>query len=238
MTHWRRELTIVTTAIDCGIQCGVVIHLELLIEAEAPVAAHDLMPERVKAVGEVATLFLEQGKAAGISFLMAGGSVETGHLLLGVKNLERQNAEAVGDHSGSFRVERRGGIEFAFAAGGVEQQLVEGLGAVVAALIELIDGALDEGDGHVAGFGGAGFVFFVPERKIGEVLGDEKGFDGIDSVRADEVGFFGQGEMPLRGGAVLHFGEFSGLEHQWKYRAAASLRGNREHGSRMPQRAA
>jgi hypothetical protein len=197
------------------------------------VAAHDLMPERVKAVGEVATLFLEQGEAAGISFLMAGGSVETGHLLLGVKNLERQDAEAIGDHSGSFRVERSGGIEFAFAAGGVEQELVEGFSAVVAALIELIDVALDEGDGHVAGFGGAGFVFFVPERKIGEVLGDEKGLDGVDSVRADEVGFFGQGEMPLRGGAVLHFGEFSGLEHQGKYRAAVGREPARQSEARL-----
>ena len=52
--------------------------------------------------------------------------------------------------------------------------VVELFDKVVALLIELIDRSFDLGDFAVAGRGGAGFVFFVPEAiVVGELVADE-----------------------------------------------------------------
>src|ERR1035437_2755554 len=60
-------------SVDRRIEFRVVIHLQLTVEFEAPLAVEDLSPERIQTCGEVISLLLEQGKAAEVLLVVGLG---------------------------------------------------------------------------------------------------------------------------------------------------------------------
>ena len=116
----RRKQSGGPVAIDCGVERGVVIHLQLAVELEAAGAGEGGLPEGVEAGGKIGALGFENGEAfaiavgvAGGSGLGSGGAVE---FFAGVKDFEGKDGEAVDDEAGRFGVER--GIGIGQAEGG------------------------------------------------------------------------------------------------------------------------
>ena len=157
--------------VEDWIELGVVVHLELAVEAEAAGAGEDLGPEAVEALGEVETLLVEDGEALHIALVMSVGGVRAVRFFRGVVDLQREDGEAVDDEAGGLGVKRSFGV---LVTGEGEEAFVDALDEIVAALVDPVDGVLDFGDAVVGHVGAAGFVFFVPEVEIGAVLGEDE----------------------------------------------------------------
>jgi len=78
------------TAVDCGVESGVVVHLELAVKFEAPRACQRLAPQQIEAAGEVCALISEDCEAVAVAFAVIGGSVGSFSLFPGMVDLERQ----------------------------------------------------------------------------------------------------------------------------------------------------
>ncbi len=96
-------------------------------------AGEDVGPEGIEALGKIITLFVQHEKTGVVAVaVFGGGAVE---LLLGVKDFEGEDGEAVDDEAGGLGVERcvGGGVS------GGEEDGVDLLDEVVAELVEAID---------------------------------------------------------------------------------------------------
>ena len=166
----RHSRSILLPAIDYRVQCGIVVHLHLPIELDAAFSSEHLLPQPVEAANQVGLLIGQNVKALAIAIGVARRSILANHLLLCVKQLERQDGETVDDEAGSFRVQfgtrgrQRPGVE------PLHQQPVARLSEIVAALVDAIDGVLHVGDVVITGAGSPGLVLFVPQLKVSEVL--------------------------------------------------------------------
>ena len=145
--------------IEDGVEVGIVVHLELAVEAEAAGSGEDLGPETVEALGEVETLLVKNGEALAVALVMSFGGVLAVGFLGGVVDLEREDGQAVDDQPGRFGVERGVGV---LVAGEHEEPLVDAFDEVVPALVDAIDRVLDLGDAVVGDVRAARFVFLVP----------------------------------------------------------------------------
>ena len=103
--------------------------------------------------------------------VLGGGAVE---LLLGVKDFEGEDGEAIDDEAGGLGVEWSGGV------GGreLEEGGVDSLDEIVAELVESIDVVFDLDDGGVGGVGIASVVFAVPEVVVGLMLIEDELVEG------------------------------------------------------------
>jgi hypothetical protein len=191
------------------IQCGIVVHLELAVEAEAFFAGQGVGPQAVEAEGEVGPLLEEEIEAVAVAEGVAGWGGGAGNFLAGVKDFERQDGEAVEDEAGGLGVEVGGGVESAGAGEFVEEEGVDLLGEVIAELVDGVDGALDVGDLGVGGGGGAGLVFEVPEVEVGAVLAEDEGMEGLR-----RRGWGRAGVVPGGGRGVLEIDDRVGSEHE------------------------
>lgn len=205
-------------AVDGRVKGGVVVHLELAVDFEAALAGEDLLPEVVEAEDEVFALFGEEGQAFAIAFAMAGGRFRAVDLLLGVVDLQRQDGKAVDHESGALGIQRSRGSGTALRAEGLggplEENCVALFGEVVAALVEVVDGALNLDDLFGRGAGGAGAVLGVPQVEVGAMLGA----DGLQKILFGRAGVPGFGWLrtlvPLRGRAVVQSSD--GARGKWK----------------------
>ena len=77
--------------VDRWIEIGVVVHLHLAIEFEAPFAAEGVLPEGIEAGGEIVALLIEQGEAAAILLVVGLRGRGAATLLGGVVDLERED---------------------------------------------------------------------------------------------------------------------------------------------------
>jgi hypothetical protein len=78
-----------------GIESWIVVHLELPIELEAAAVLEDILPELGEAAGEIVALLGQHGQPFAVALaVLRRGAVE---LLGGVKDLEREDGEAVDD---------------------------------------------------------------------------------------------------------------------------------------------
>jgi hypothetical protein len=141
------------------------------------------LPERVEATGEVVALGLEDREPLAISLGMtfgngcgAGAAIK---FFASVKDLEREDREAIDHEAGGLRVEWGLGIGEAGRSELGKEDAVELFSEIVAALIGGVDATLYIGEDRVGGAGGAGFVFDVPEPEVGAVLGSDEGEPGV-----------------------------------------------------------
>ena len=74
-------------AVDGGVERGIVVHLQLAIEFEAACASESIAPQCIQAVGEIATLFLENGEPVAIALRVAGRRILPFGFLPGVIDL-------------------------------------------------------------------------------------------------------------------------------------------------------
>jgi len=161
------------TVVENGVKGGVVIHLQLAVELEAAAACEYVTPEGVEASCEVGTLFVQHEKSRLVALLMVGsGAVE---LLLGVKDLEGEDGEAVDDEAWRLGVEGRGGI----AGRELKEKDVDLLGEIVAELVESIDIVFHADNDGVGGIWVAGIVLAVPQVVVGAVLVEDKLLEGV-----------------------------------------------------------
>jgi hypothetical protein len=193
--------------VDCWVEGGVVVHLELAVDFEAAAPLEDVGPELVEAGDEIIALLGEEGEAGTIALSMALGGVRAIDFFLGVGDFEGENGEAVDDEAGGFGIERGrwGGATLrAEKLGGLMEELDVALfGEVVTALVAAIDCPFDLGNVVVGGAGVAGTVFGMPEVEVGTVLIE----DGVEEVvGVDVVGIFVA--VPESGGAVVETGYF------------------------------
>ena len=79
----------------------------------------------------------------------------------------------------------------------MQQDDVDLLGEVVAALVEAIDVVLDLDDGGVGGVGVAGLVFAVPEIVVGTVLVEDELGEGRGRDRSRRRGVVAVGGEPV-----------------------------------------
>lgn len=172
-----------------GIEIGVVVHLELPVEAEAAASAENLRPEFAEALCQVGSLLGEDDQSIFVAVVVLVGCRGPMNLFGGVVDLERKDGEPIDDEAWGFGVERSIGV---LGAGELEQELVDLLDEIVALLVEAIDSVLDLGDPGVGDVGAAGGVFFMPEIEVGEMLGTDesdevgrRGFGGMVSVPLD-----------------------------------------------------
>ncbi len=178
--------------VEHRIQVGVVVHLELAVEAESALAGEDLGPEFVETLGEVGALRGQDGEAGLVALVMlvaGGGAMD---FLGGVVDLQREDGEAVDDETGSFRVEGGFGV---LRAGELQEKLIDLFDEVIPLLVQAVDGVLDLRDARIGRVGRAGGIFFMPEIEVGQVLRaderDEIAGRGLGGVIAmpEDVGF-------------------------------------------------
>jgi len=181
----------------------------LTIEFEASPPILDVQPEFVEASGEVAPLGIEDGKALAIALVVRGSGAGAPGFLLGVEAPEREDGEAVDHHAGCFGVQWRGLILRRNAG---EEQQVDVLGQVIAALVEPVDGVFVFGDVVVGGERIPGGVLVVPEVEVGAVLVEDQSFKAI-------VWYF-PGErrvVPAVVGLVVQADDVCGVEHRGRF---------------------
>ncbi len=121
----------------------------------------------------------------------------------GMEDFEGEDGEAIDHEAGALRVEAGGRIRQLRGLERFEEHGVALFGEVVAALVEVVDGALDFGDIGVGGTGSAGPIFNVPKVEVGTVLGCDcvvERLPGNDDVERVIV--------PQAGGAVVKSGDF------------------------------
>jgi heptosyltransferase-3 len=152
-------------------------------------------------------LFIQHGQAKEVAVLVLGGGAVG--FFFGVEDLESEDGEAVDDEAGRLRVQRRDGVEveaLLFYLG--KKHEVDLLGAVVAELVEAVDGVLDLGDGVIGGEWVAGLVFAVPEVEVGLVLVEhELGEGGVGpGCRRGRV-------VAVERGAVVQAEDAGGVKH-------------------------
>ena len=176
----------------------------MTIEFEASPPILDVQPELVQATGEVTSLGVEDGEPVAIALVVRGCGVGATGFLLGVEALEREDGEAVDHHAGRLGMQRRG-LVLRRNAG--EQEQVDLLGEVVAALVEVVDDVLVLGDVMVGGDGVADGVLVVPEVEVGAVLGEDEGGEWIGGNGGGPIG------VPASGGLVMEMGEGVCVEH-------------------------
>src|ERR1700677_4579470 len=63
------------SGIDCRIQRRIVVHFQLAVEPEAPLPCEYLLPEPCKRVGQIVSLFAQDGQALAIAFAVSGRSL-------------------------------------------------------------------------------------------------------------------------------------------------------------------
>ena len=146
-------------SVDCGVEVGVVVHLELTVKLEAAEAGGGVVEEGFETAGEVGGLLLEDDEAVGVAEAMGVGGGVTMGLDAGVEDAEGEDGEAIDDEAGCLGVERGGGV---LRGEIVEEPEVDLFDEIVAALVEAVDGTLDAGDVGIGGLGIAGLVLFVP----------------------------------------------------------------------------
>jgi len=183
----------------------------LTVELEAARAREGALPEGVEAMGKVGALIFENGEPLAVAFGVAQGNgfgtSAAVEFFAGVKDLEREDGEAV-DH------EARGlGVEWSIGVGETarsefgKEGAVELFGKVVTALICGVDATLDSGEGCIGSAGGARFVFDVPELKVGAMLGSDEGEPAeLRQWRLGGVGLNKSGvKVPFVGEAIVEF---------------------------------
>lgn len=189
-------------AVDGGVERGVVVHLELAVKLEASQPGEGLLPEVVKAVGEVSALLKEDGEAVLVALGVAVGRGGPLGLQAGVEDFEGKDGEAVNYEAGGFGVKRGGGAGQGTGGERVKEGAVELLGEVIAELVVGVNAALDAGQLGVRCAGRAGFVLDVPEVKVGAMLAG----DGLEKWVVSRRGRAGLG-VPEGGEAVLKLGD-------------------------------
>ena len=195
--------------VNGGVECRIVVHLELAVEFEAASSGEGFGPEASEACGEVVALTFKDGEPRLVAFGVSRGCVGAVDLLGGVEDFEGEDGEPVDDEAGGLGVELGGRKREVVGCEEVEQRTVELFGEVVAALVGFVDAALDAGELGVGGIGAAGFVFGVPELEVGEVLaGDESG-EGLPGQVPAFHGFL----VPSGGELIVERGDGVGGEH-------------------------
>jgi hypothetical protein len=165
-------------AVDGGVEGGVVVHLQLAVKLELARPIERVLPKCVEAGSEIGALDLENGETLAIAVGVAGGSGfgcgGAVDLFAGVKDLERQDGEAVDHEARGFGVERSLGVGQSARSEFGKESAVELFSQVVAALIGGVDAPFDVGEHGIGCAGGAGFILDVPELIVGAMLaGDE-----------------------------------------------------------------
>lgn len=196
-------------AVNGGVERGVVIHLELAVNLESALAVEGLLPEVLKAGGEVIALFEEDGEAVVVSLGVAEGRVGALGLLARVEEFEGEDREAVNDEAGRLRVEQRGGVGQGARREPVKEDAVELFGVVIAELVGAVDATLDGGDFGVGCAGSASLVLDVPEVEVGAMLAG----DGVEEGVRGGRGLF-RIEVPEGGEAVMEVGDGLSREHR------------------------
>ena len=129
-------------AIDFGVQGGIVVHLQLAVELEAARASEGALPEVVEANGKVVALGFKNRQSLAVALGMAcGGGFglgAAGEFFAGVKDLKREDGEAVDDEAGGLGVERGIGVGETARGEFGEKGAVEIFGKVVAALVRCV----------------------------------------------------------------------------------------------------
>ncbi len=193
--------------VENRIEVGIVVHLELTVEAEAALAGQDLRPELVEALRKVRALLRKDDQAIFITVMVFVGSGRTMYLFVGMVDLQRENGEAIDDESGSFGVERGFRI---LRSGELKEQLIDLFDEVISLLVEPVDGMFHLSDAGIGDVRAASRILFVPEVEVGKVLradeGNEVGrgcFGGMVAV-PEEIGLVVESEdgvsVKLRGG--------------------------------------
>src|SRR5579863_1021503 len=185
-------------AVDGGIECGVVIHLELPIELEPAGTRQGMAPEEVETAGKVIALLGKDGEALTVTLRVARRTVGALGLFPRVIDLQRQDREPVDDEAGRFRVEFSVFGGKTLRSKPVEQGAVKVFGEIVAELVGAIDTTLDIGQLGVRGARGTGFVFDVPEVEVGTMLSCdalEPGVSGRRILSPGRLGVPGSGQI-------------------------------------------
>ena len=183
------------TSVDCGVEIGVVIHLELAVKFETASAFEEAFEEVVEAAGEVGPLLFEQSEAGQIAVAVGLGGTGAVGLFAGVEDAKREDGQAIDDQARSFGVERGCGVLWGLVC---EEPEVDLFHKVVAALVVAVDGVLYAGDLGVGGLGVAGLVFFVPEVEVFAMLGGDEGEEFVG-----RCGLRDRGVVPGNGEVVV-----------------------------------
>ena len=165
----------------------------------------DVSPEGVEARGEIPELHVENGEPLAIALVVRGFRGGAAGFLLGVKALEGEDGEAVDHHAGRLGVQRR---RLVLRRDAGEQEQVDLLRQVVAALVEGVDGVFVGGDVVVGGQWVAGGVLVVPQVEVGAVLVEDEGVPWIAGrwVRERRI-------VPAGVGLVVQVEDVCGVEH-------------------------
>lgn len=192
-------------SVEHGVECGVVVHLELAIELESTAAGCEVCPELLQTGGEVVALGFQDSEPLAVPVVMLGRGRGAVGFFGGVEDFEREDGEAVNDEAGGFRVERKRWVELWERR---EETDVDALDEIVAELVERIDITLAGDDGRVGGLGVAGGVFAMPEIEVGAMLVEDK------LVEFGAGGWWWRcGVMPEDCGVIVQEDDMCGRKH-------------------------
>lgn len=154
--------------VEFGVEGRVVVHFELVVDAEGALAGENLVDEGLETFFEVVELLGDEGEALGAFLYMGEVDVGAEGFFLDVVLFKDHDGEAVDDHARGFGVEGAGGGRRGCE---VVDKLVDAFHVIVTFLVMFIDGAFGVVDVFEAHVVAAGAVFFVPEAKIMQVIG-------------------------------------------------------------------
>ncbi len=163
--------------VKCWVELGIVVHLELEVDAEAAGSGGASFEERLNAGFEIEYLFFDDVELEGTLFFVLGAGVGAVDLFLHVELFEGENGEAVDGHAWSLGTHLS--IVRKVVADLSKDQFVHLFDEVVALLVIVVDGPLslvDEFEAHVLA---ASVVFVVPESEVVFVVFFDQREEGV-----------------------------------------------------------